>query len=66
VPISFSGVSFKTYTNAFPALAIYNGKLYMAWEAEDTSIRFSSYDGFSWTADQPATFGGVGFGPSLA
>ena len=47
---SVGGISFKTDTNAFPSLALYNGKLYMAWEAEDTSIHFSSYDGNSWTA----------------
>jgi hypothetical protein len=67
VPISFSGVSFKTYTNAFPALAAYT-MVNCTWLGRlkiHQSILVHMMDLAGQQISQ-LRFGGVGFGLSLA
>ncbi len=58
-------------TSAMPALAVYNGTVYMAWKGmtrpsgDDIKIYYSSFDGNSWAPQQIVPGVGTSGGLSL-
>jgi hypothetical protein len=56
-------------TSTSPALAAFNGKLYVAWKGKDTDQRLlvsSSADGVNWSAQVQAPSGSTSTSPALA
>jgi hypothetical protein len=66
--------SVVTNQNVVPALAEYNGALYVAWVGTDSGVWYSAYNGSSWTpqaevplakSDYPSALGLAAYGADL-
>jgi hypothetical protein len=54
-------------TNAgTPALAAYNGRLYVSWEGSTHKIEYTSFNGISWAGPATLVSSDYGYPPSLA
>jgi len=69
-PVSCAGTDLLTFPSVTsagtPALAAYNGDLYVSWSGSTSAIEYASFNGTSWTSPATLVSNNYGYPPSLA